>query len=168
MDGLMVSLRVLHVVFGTFWAGTTFFSTLILEPRLRRLGPGIRDPVMGALMPVITPAMMLSSVVVLGTGVALTLIMRWATLSDFLATRWGWAVLVGLLATVAAMVVGFGLLAPTGLKIEKLSKGIVGRAPNPDETLQLQSLAARIETLSRVNFVSILIAVGAMAAARYL
>ncbi|MBI2847391.1 MAG: hypothetical protein HYX82_05885 [Chloroflexi bacterium] len=168
MDSLQVSLRILHIVFGTLWAGTTFFNVLFLEPQLRRLGPNISNPVYGALMPVITPAMMLSSVVVLGSGVAMTLVMRWGILDELLTTSWGWAVLIGFIATIGAMVVGFGILAPTGARVARLSKGIQGRAPNPDEARQLGSLGARIETLSRTNFVLILIAVGAMAAARYL
>lgn len=168
MNTLIVTLRILHIVFGTFWAGTIIFSTLILEPALKRLGPGIQNPVMKTLMPALTPAMMLSSLVVLGSGVAMTLIMRWGALDLLLASAWGWAMLAGFAATLAAIVIGFGVMAPSGMQIEKLAKSFEGRAPTPDEAHKLQGLNARIETLSRVDFVLILFAVGAMAAARYL
>ncbi len=168
MTSLILVLRILHIVFGVFWAGTIIFSTLILEPRLKRLGPGIQNPVMKALMPVMTPWMMLSSVIVLLTGVAMTLIMRWGTLNLLLATAWGWAMLVGFVTTLAAMVIDFGVMAPTGMQIEKLAKSFEGRAPTPDEARRLAGLNARIETLSRMDFVLILLTVGSMAAARYL
>lgn len=168
MDTLMVTLRILHIVFGTFWAGTLIFSTLILEPALKRLGPGIQNPVMKVLMPAVTPAMMLSSVTALLTGVAMTLIMRGSTLNLLLANAWGWAILVGFVTTLAAIVIGFGVMAPTGMQIEKLARSFEGRAPTPDEARELEGLNARIESLSRVDFVLILLAVGSMAAARYL
>ena len=46
MDILAVVLRLLHIIFGIFWAGTAFFNVLILEPRLRRMGPAFQNPVM--------------------------------------------------------------------------------------------------------------------------
>jgi putative copper export protein len=168
MDTLMLTLRLLHVFFGTFWAGTVIFSTLYLEPQLKRLGPGIQNPLMKALMPAITPAMMVSSVTVLLTGIAMTLLLRGSALNLLLSTAWGWAMLVGFVATLAAIVIGFGVMAPSGMQIEKLAKSFEGRAPTPDEARTLAGLNARIESLSRVDFVLILLAVGAMAAARYL
>ncbi len=46
MDLEMVVLRILHIVFGVFWVGSAFFLVLILEPRLRALGPEIQRPAM--------------------------------------------------------------------------------------------------------------------------
>ncbi len=36
-------LRILHIVFGVFWAGSAIFLATILEPRLRALDPAARD-----------------------------------------------------------------------------------------------------------------------------
>jgi putative copper export protein len=142
MDTLQVILRVLHIVFGTAWAGTIFFTTLFLEPRLKRLGPGIQNPVMGALMPVLTPAMMLSSIMVLGTGIALTLKLRWGMLDLLLSTAWGWAMVLSLVLTVAAMVIGFGIMSPTGMKMEKLGKSMAVAHPHPKRPSNWGSSAA--------------------------
>lgn len=76
MDTLMVFLRILHIVFGVLLAGNIFFLTLFLEPKLKRLGPGIQNPIMGALTPVLTPVQLGSYGIVVVTGVAITLIMR--------------------------------------------------------------------------------------------
>jgi len=75
--------------------------------------------------------------------------------------------IIGLAATAAAGVVGFGFLMPTGIRIDKLGRSIKGRTPNPDEGKQLHQLSARVETLSRVNLVLIVIALATMVASRY-
>lgn len=168
MDLLLVTLRVLHFVFGVFWVGTVFFLTLIFQPRLQRLGPAVQRPVMGALTPALIPAMMASSIITIGSGLALTLIMRWGTLGVFLASDWGWAMLIGTATTVGAVTVGFGFATPTARSMAKLGQSIQGRAPAPAELQELNRLARRFEALSRTNVVLLLIAVGTMAVARFI
>lgn len=41
MNTEFVILRIIHVVFGMFWAGSAVFIATILEPRLRALGPAV-------------------------------------------------------------------------------------------------------------------------------
>ncbi len=48
MNEEFVVYRVLHIVFGSFWVGSALFLTIILEPRLRAMGPHFHGPVMGA------------------------------------------------------------------------------------------------------------------------
>lgn len=56
-DPLMVVLRIVHIVLGMFWAGSAVFLAVILEPRHRSLGPEVQRPVMGAIAPVVGPAL---------------------------------------------------------------------------------------------------------------
>ncbi|HJW30803.1 MAG TPA: hypothetical protein VJ508_16325 [Saprospiraceae bacterium] len=167
MDILAILLRLLHIILGVFWAGTAFFNVLILEPRLRWMGPAFQNPVMNALIPVIGPMMTLSSFVVLGTGVALSL-MSWTTFGALFSTSTGWMLFAGFAFTIGAMAVGLGFIAPTGKRLERLSKTLEGRVPGPDETLQLAQLSGRIETLSRLNSILLLLAVGTMVLFRYI
>lgn len=160
-------LRIVHVVFGIFLAGSYLFIVPILEPRLRRLGPAIQGPVMSALMPVLTPVMGTSFVIVLGTGVALVLGIRGGSLNELFVTGWGWAMVIGLVATLGAIVVGFGLLTPRGIRMDKLGRSIKGRPPTPEESEQLRRLSAQVETLSRTNFVLVVVALVSMLIARY-
>jgi len=164
---ILMVLRIVHIVFGIYIAGSYLFMVPILEPRLKRLGPAIQGPVMRALMPILTPINGISFIVIIGTGVAMTLIMRSGALNTLFVTAWGWAIIIGLAATVAAGVVGFGFLMPRGLRMDKLGRSIEGRPPNPDEGKQLHQLSARVETLSRVNLVLIVIALATMIASRY-
>lgn len=167
MDSLTFLLRLVHILFGVLWAGTVFFTTLFLLPRLRRLGPSIQNSVLNSLMPIVTPVMMLSCLLVIGTGIALTLLV-WGSLGMLFTTASGWVLFVGFIATIAAAIVGFGVLAPAGMQLSKLNKTLEGRDPNPDEASNLKRLNARIEVFDRLNFIFMLIAVGAMGFLRYL
>ena len=167
MTTLMI-LRIVHIVFGIYIAGSYFFLVPILEPRLKRLGPAIQSPVMRALMPILTPINAISFIIIIGTGLAMTLIMRSGALNTLFVTTWGWAMIIGLVATLAVCVVGFGFLMTTGFRMDKLGRSIEGRAPTPDEGKQLHQFSARIEILSRVNLVLIVIALATMIASRYL
>ena len=49
MSPLMVTLRLLHIVLGVFWAGTLIFVATYLVPSVREVGPdGVK--VMGAIV----------------------------------------------------------------------------------------------------------------------
>jgi len=111
--------------------------------------------------------MMLSCLLVIGTGIALTLLV-WGSLGMLFTTASGWVLFVGFIATIAAAIVGFGVLAPAGMQLSKLNKTLEGRDPNPDEASNLKRLNARIEVFDRLNFIFMLIAVGAMGFLRYL
>ena len=165
---MYTTLQLLHIIFGIFVGGTYLFLVLILEPRLKRLGPAISGPVMQALMPILTPAMGTSFVILIGTGVAMTLILRQGVLNTMLTTAWGWDIIIGGIATIAVCVVGFGIITPTGIRLGRLGRSIKGRPPTPVEGQRLQQLSDKIQTLRRINFVFIVIAIVTMVIARYL
>ena len=165
---MYTTIRLIHIIAGIFVGGTYLFLVPILEPRLKRLGPAIQGPVMQALMPILTPVMGTSFIVLFGTGFAMTLMVGERSLSQLVTTAWGWDILVGIIATLAICVVGFGILTPTGIRLAKLGRSIEGRAPKPEEGQQLGRLSARIEKLSRINFVFVVIAIATMVIARYL
>ena len=92
----MVVLRLLHIVFGVFWAGSAVFFAFVLEPRLRALGPAIQRPVMGSLSRVMGPALGGSGAITIAAGITLALRLRWNTLDRWFDTGWGWAHPAGL------------------------------------------------------------------------
>ncbi len=167
MDPLMVSLRVFHIVFGTILVGNAVFLALILGPKLRVLGPPVQGPVMSALMPLFIKVQATSVVVIYVTGVYITLKLLGSSLDTFFSTGWGWAILFGTIATIAATIVGFGISVPTSNRMNNLGRSFQGRPPTPEEMGQMQRLGARLTTLGNINAVLALIALGAMAAARY-
>ncbi len=167
MDSLMVSLRLFHIVFGTVLVGNAVFLALLLGPKLRVLGPPVQGPVMSSLMPLFIKVQATSVIITFGTGVFLALKLRWGVLDTFFDTGWGWAILIGVIATVATAVVGFGMSLPTSLRMDNIGRSFQGRPPTPEEMGQMQRLSARLTTLGNINVSLSLIALGTMAAARY-
>ena len=167
MNYEMVILRLLHIVFGVFWAGSAIFFAFILQPRLRALGPDIHARVMGALIPVMGPALITSAVVTMAAGITLALRLRWGHLDTFLDTGWGWAILIGFVTSIGAITSGITTVVLAN-RMLGLGRNIGERAPTPEEATQLQRLATRLPRLARSTAVMVLIAIGAMASARFI
>lgn len=165
---MYTTLQILHIIFGIFIGGSYLFLVPILEPRLKHLGPAIQGPVIRALMPILTPIYMVSFVIVFGTGIAMALITKQGSLGSLLTTAWGLDIVVGFIATTAAMVIGFGIIAPTGMRMGKLGDSIQGRAPTPEEGQKLQQMSGKVDRLTRINFIVIMIALVTMVIARAL
>lgn len=167
MEGLLISMRILHIVFGIFWVGTVFFLVFILTPRLRTLGPAVQSPVMQAIMPVMIPYMMVSALITVLSGIVLTLVMRWGALMTLFTTGWGWSIIVGFVASLAAAIIGFGIVVPVGRRQAMLASSIEGRPPTPEEGQQLGKLGAKIRNLTLTNFTLLIIATITMPIARF-
>jgi uncharacterized membrane protein len=163
----LLSLRILHVVFGTFWVGTDIFATFLLIPRLRALSLETERAVMGTLSRSLPPVLTFSSIVTVITGVWLAAMFRGWNVSWVLASNWSVTMLVAFIGTMAAVVIGFALLGPLTARYEKLRRVAEGKSPTPEESRQLQRVAARVTAMARVNTVLLMIVLVAMAVARY-
>ena len=161
-----IALRILHIVFGVYWAGVTAFDVFILEPRLRTLGSANRSRVFRALVPIMSPSLGLSAVIILGTGIAMTFRMR-GSLEGIFATGWGWAMLVAFVATVSAFIVAGVFSLPATIRLKRLERSMEGREPNPDELRQLEQIMDSTRTMERILFVLIFIGLVAMPVARF-
>ena len=75
--------------------------------------------------------------------------------------------LIGSVTAMSAITIGLALITPTGLRMDKLGRGMAGRAPKPEELSEVEGLSRRLSALSRVDVVLVLVAVGAMAVSRY-
>jgi hypothetical protein len=157
-------LRIGHILAGVVWAGSAIFVAAILEPRLRTLGSEIQGRVMAALAPVMGPVLGISGLLTIIFG--LTLVIRLKRFDNLLDTNWGLAITVGLIASVLAYASGFTTMI-TSNKMMALGKSMAGRPPTPEEGARMGQLSARATLLARTAAVLVVIAVGAMASARY-
>ena len=164
MNFEFVVLRIGHILAGVVWAGSAIFLAAILEPRLRTLGPEVQGRVMATLAPVLGPVLGTSALLTIAFG--LRLVIRLKRFDDLLDTNWGLAITVGLIASVVAFASGLTTMA-TSRKMMALGKGMAGRPPTPEEGAQMGQLAARATLLGRATAVLVVIAVGAMASAKY-
>ena len=166
MNAEMVVLRLLHIVFGVFWAGSAIFFAAVLQPRLHKLGPEIRGPVLASLVPVMGPALIGSAVITIAAGVALTLRLRWNSLDSFLDTGWGWAILIGFIMAIGAISSGVSTIVSAN-RLVNLGKALGGQPPTPEQAAQMERLTNRIPRLARGTALMVLVAVGTMASARF-
>ena len=166
MEAEFVVARLLHIVFGVFWAGSAMFMAVILEPRLRALGPTIQGPVMAALTPILVPVMLISATITIVSGGYLTEKL-WVDLDFFFDSGWGRAMIIGIVATAIAFASGI-TTSFQGKKMIRMGATIQGRPPTPEEIGALTKQGALLRLLGRTTAVFTLIAVGTMASARFL
>ncbi len=166
---LMIVLRFLHVVSGALWVGMFAFMTFFLMPAFAEAGPeGAK--VQGALMrrriPVIMPVIALVTLV---TGFWLFQRLSGGAAGAFMKTPTGRAFGVGGLSALLAFVVGVIVGRPVMMRMAKLGESLPTAAPadRPGITAEMQRLRGRSATLNRVVMVLLLLALTAMAVARY-
>ena len=159
-------LRAIHILFGVYLGGVTLFQLFIFNPRLRQLGPSIRSTVIGALTPAMGPAMGAAGIVVLGTGIAMTLMQP--NIASLFASVWGWGIIVSTFAMLAFIVNGGAGVVPTAGQIRKLSASISGRPPTTEEAQKLQHLSVKMDRLENLQIVYILVGLMIMVLVRFL
>ena len=164
--GELITMRILHIVFGVFWAGSAIFFAAILQPRLHTLDLPVRLRVLGALIPVMGPVLISSAVVTILAGTALALRMRWDNLDAFVDTGWGIAMLVGFAASIGAITSGITMIRRAGQMV-KLGGAVVDGTASPEVAEQVTRIGARLPRLARSTAVMVLVAIVTMAVARF-
>jgi uncharacterized membrane protein len=164
-------LRLIHIVLGVFWAGTLFFLVLFLAPAMGRAGPDA-----GKVMIQINKArffeiMPLAALITILSGVWLMWILSDGFGALFFASRWGMTLTVGGVAALVAFIIGTMVMRPTTLRLLDLGPRMA--ASSSDEERQslgaeMEALRSRSQTASRWVALLLLVAVAAMAGARYL
>ncbi|MBI4187772.1 MAG: hypothetical protein HY529_01040 [Chloroflexi bacterium] len=159
-------LRAIHVLAGIFLGGVTMFELFILNPGLRRLGAATQGAVTGAITSVMSPAMGVSSVLLLGTGIAMALTGR--DLASLAMTVWGWAMIITAIAMLAFLVNGLAGVMPTSNRIKKLAIIIAGRTPTAEEGQQMKQLSAKMDKLQNLQIVFVMVGLVLMISGRFL
>ncbi|MDP7618800.1 MAG: hypothetical protein QF652_00920 [Dehalococcoidia bacterium] len=170
--GSMAILRVLHIGLGIFWVGSIAFLTLLLEPHLRSQGPGALRRTMGPMLPVMGPALLGASLVTVLSGAAMILILGRDDYSIFFSTAWGRTILFGGAMGVLALIVGDGLVRLQRWRLDALGARLAeqvlqGEQPGPEATERVARIESRLWLIGKINFGLLVLAITAMATARY-
>ena len=169
MPWYLLLLRLTHIVLGTIWVGAMAFTVVFLTPALRDVGPA-GAPVMGALqrrgLMVVMPVLALLTII---SG--FLLVERiYGGMSALASSRTGQALATGALAAVLAFLLGILVMRPAMVRAAALA-GRAASASTEQERIELgaqaQRLRVRGSVMGRVIFALLLIAIGAMAIARY-
>lgn len=165
----MIWLRFVHIVAGAVWVGSAVFMAAFLLPAVRAAG-GDGSRLLGRLMQRTRPAFGLAMLLTVVSG----LIMYGRLSAGFnlawVRSRPGLALAAGAVATIAAVVIGAGGNGPAGAKMAAIRKSLEaqGGMPTPAQTAELASLTARSGRAGQVAAGLLVVAVAAMAVARYL
>lgn len=168
MNIYVIVLRLLHLFSGVFWAGTVFFYALFLLPRVKRAGPLGAQFMQRLSQPPLTDTLSLAAGVVVLTGILL----YWRDSGGFrvswIGTPPGLAFALGGLMGLGAASIGIFVSRPIVNRMGGLGREIaaIGQ-PNPAQVAAMQGLSARLERALYQTAYLLVVALLAMAVARY-
>lgn len=170
MNLLLLVMRLLHIGLGAFWVGTMIFVTAFLFPAVRDAGPDGAKVVAGlarrgflVVMPVVAGLTILS-------GLWLYWRVSGGFQPAFMHSRMGITVGFGAAAAIAAYVIGVAVVRPAMTQATALGES-AARASAAERDAQLaaaQGLRVRAAAAGQVVAVLLVLAVAAMALARYI
>lgn len=169
MGALMIVLRLVHVVFGVFWAGSIFFMVSFLMPTARDAGPAG-----GPFMRRFAQSSFVNALA--GAGVLTVLSGLWMMwiVSGNMSGAWfgspqGITLSIGGLSAIVGLGIGLTMSRPAGMRMGVLAAAIeaAGGQPTPEQAAELPALQARMGRAGRWVAMLLAVAVVCMAVARY-
>jgi uncharacterized membrane protein len=171
-DPFFLVFRFLHIVCGVLWVGAAFLFVGFIGPSAAEVGPSA--------VPLLTAAVKKRKVAKVITTLGwITVLAGWTLwlknmsdfggLSDWLGTSFGKVLTIGgVLATISAFV---GMLG-VGRNVERLVDlggeiAAGGGPPSPEQQTRMDQLGAKLEKFGKTDLTLLLLAVTAMATARY-
>lgn len=170
-SALMIVLRLVHILSGVFWAGTVMSIAWFILPTQSALGQAggafmrelmfrkhLRRFVLGAM------GLTILSGLVMYARLAMTTHGAWAS------SRTGIVLGIGAVAAIIAGGIGGSVVFRAGNKMMEVGGKIQasGGPPTDEQQGQMQALQARTVSAFRIIAILLVIAVAAMASARYL
>lgn len=171
-EAYVVALRIVHIATGVIWVGSLFVVVVFVQPSAAVLGAA-GAPFMSELRRRrFVDVVFIDAVFTVVAGAFL----YWhdwhlyPTFDDWIGSSFGTWLTVGALLAIAGLVVAASLTRPTIARLVSLGKQIAesGGPPPPETAARIGSLQHRLVIAERVSFSLVLLAVVAMASARYL
>jgi uncharacterized membrane protein len=171
-DAPMVLLRIVHIVTGVIWVGSLFVVVVFVQPSTATLGAA-GAPFMSELrrrrfVDVVFVAALFT--VAAGSFLYWNDWHMYPSFRDWIGSSFGTWLTVGAVLAIAGLGVAGLVTRPTIVRLVSLGKQVAasGGAPTPEAAAQIGALQRRLVVAERVSFSLVLLAVVAMASARYL
>ena len=168
----MILLRIVHIVTGVIWVGSLFVVVVFVQPSAAALGPA-GAPFMSELRR--RRFVDVVFIDALFTVVAGSLLYwrdwhMYPSFSDWIGSSFGTALTVGALLAISGLSVAAFATRPTIARLVSLGKQVAesGGKPPPETAARIGALQHRLVLAERVSFSLVVLAVVAMASARYL
>jgi len=166
---VILALRIAHVASGVMWVGSAVLYLFFLAPAAKSAGAA-GQTFMQKFGPRVSPMM--------GVATTLTVLSGALLYSRFFVggIKWIWTTgpglgfTIGALAALTSYVMGVTIFGPTQGKIGALGAAMAeaGGPPKPEQAAEMERLKAYLMKTYRLDFVLLVVAVVAMATARYL
>jgi len=168
---LMIVLRLIHILAGVFWAGGAMIAAWFILPAQRAIGqPGMAF--MQQLMFKQRLRVFVLGAMVLTLLSGLAMYARLAAITDgaWASSRMGIVIGVGAVAAIIAGGIGGGVVGKIGKKMMAVAGAIQagGGTPSDAQRTEMQALQVRMMGAYRLTAGLLLVAIAAMASARYL
>jgi uncharacterized membrane protein len=170
MDAYMVVLRIVHILAGVFWVGSALLIFFFLQPAAREVGPAA-----GPLMTHLSQRKRLPDVTLAAAGLTILagLLMYWRDSGgfdpDWIGTAFGITITVGSVSAIAAVALGASVVRPSMKKAGAIAQAAATTGgPTPEQGAEIQALQQRVSAIGNIVTPLLVLAVIAMAAARYL
>ena len=162
----MIFLRIVHIGSGMVWVGGVFYVVFVELPQIRRFSASAVGESLAGLKAgdrVMGPA----SVLTIASGITIALRLKWGVLDTWFVSGWGYAILVAFAATLLYFVIALAQARRYMVRLDQLAAAVAGRVPSAQEEAEIREGYA---AMSRhwIPLIFLVIAVGAMAAARWL
>ncbi len=171
-DAYVVLLRIVHIATGVIWVGSLFVVVVFVQPSAATLGPA-GAPFMSELRRRrFVDVVFIDAVFTVIAGAFL----YWhdwhlfPSFGDWIGSSFGRALTVGALLAISGLGVAASVTRPTIGRLITLGGQVAasGGPPSPETAERIGSLQRRLVVAERVSFSLVLLAVVAMASARYL
>jgi uncharacterized membrane protein len=169
MNYLMISMRIIHIFAGVFWAGTSFFMLSFVSPAVIATGAeGQKFMQQLAFRTRFTTAMMGVAILTVLSG----LVMYWQIFNfrlSALSSGYGLMLTLGAIAGFIGLLTGYFLQNRITVKMKALSESIAaaGGPPTPEQQTEMKSLSETVTRGGQITSVSLALALLGMSVAQY-
>jgi uncharacterized membrane protein len=170
MSAELLTLRIVHILGGVAWVGSSIFLTFFLMPALATLGP-VGGQVIGALKNqrifTIIPTI---AIFVMLAGVRMMQLQSNGFSSAWFSTRAGETYSIGAAGALLAFLLFMGITHPSIMKVLRLgaSMATASDADKPAIGAQMNALRAKAGIASKASTACLIVTVVAMAIGRYI
>lgn len=168
----MIVFRFLHIVAGALWVGSAFLFVGFIGPSAAEVGPSSG--------PLLSTAVKRRRVVTVIDWLGVTTVVAgwvlwikhandFGSVADWVGTRFGLGITIGAVIATATFFVGF---FGVGRNVERLVElgdevAAAGGEPTPEQQARMDRLGASLERFGKMDLTFLMLALIAMATARY-
>ena len=174
-DGLMIVLRIFHILAGVLWVGSAFFFVAFLGPAAGMVPPDVSGPFFQVLVNKMRVPKVITGLATFTVTFGWILWLKNLRDYDWNLSAWAWHYHTGLALTIGGILATFayfeGYLG-VGKNVERITElggqiAASGGPPTPEQQSRMQKLQADVKKHGQQDLVLLVLAVIAMATSQY-